>query len=323
MRITLEGLQVLDAIDRKGSFAAAAKELNRVPSALTYSVQQLEQDLDVLLFDRRGHRAQLTAAGHELLNEGRRLLRAAADLECRIHQVATGWETELRIAVDTMIGPERLFPLVSDFYAEQSTTRIKILTEVLGGGWDALIDERADLVIGASGDTPPGGGFATLPLGQVSFAFVAAPDHPVNQEPRPLSPASISKYRAVTVADSSRTLPPRTVGLLSGQDVLTLPSMAAKLAAHVAGLGVGFLPAPLAERETAAGRLQVLPVEVPKTPGEAVIAWRPNRTGKALRWFVRRLEAPEVRATLLQLPPANSAGKDTGQPGSATVEKAR
>ena len=76
MRLSLDALLVLDAIDRKGSFAAAAVELHRVPSAITYTVQKLEEDLDVLLFDRRGHRAKLTAAGRELLDEGRHLLRA-------------------------------------------------------------------------------------------------------------------------------------------------------------------------------------------------------------------------------------------------------
>ena len=98
MRLSLDALLVIDAIDRKGSFAAAAHELHRVPSAVTYTVQKLEQDLDVLLFDRRGHRAKLTPAGHELLNEGRHLLHAAVDLESRVKRVATGWEAELRMA---------------------------------------------------------------------------------------------------------------------------------------------------------------------------------------------------------------------------------
>ena len=309
MRLSLDGLQVLDAIDRKGSFAAAAAELNRVPSAITYSVQQLEQNLDVLLFDRRGHRAKLTSAGYELLNEGRQLLRAAADLECRIQQVAKGWETELRIAIDTIIGPEKLFPLVHAFYREGSGTRIRIMTEVLGGNWDALVSERADLVIGAPGEPPSGGGFATLPLGRVQFAFVAAPSHPIHREALPLTEATIMRYRAVSVADSSRSLMARTVGLLSGQDVLTLPSMSAKIAAHVAGLGVGFLPIALAEREARAGRLIILPVDIAKPAGDAVIAWRPSRTGKALRWFLSRLQAPGGVELLLGDPPS-SAGRE-------------
>ena len=299
MRLSLDALQVLDAIERGGSFAAAAAELHRVPSAITYTVQQLEQDLDVLLFDRRGHRAKLTGAGFELLIEGRELLRAATDLECRIQQVAKGWETELRIAVDTIIEPQRLFPLLADFDREASGTRVRVLTEVLGGNWDALISGRADLVVGASGDVPSGGGYATLPLARIQFAFVAAPSHPICNEKQPLPEATISKYRAVSVADSSRNLPARTVGLLSGQEVLTMPSMSAKIAAHIAGLGVGFLPRTVAERESRAGRLKILTVEIAKPEGEIVIAWRPNRTGKALRWFIKQFQASETIQSLL------------------------
>ena len=321
MRLSLDGLQVLDAIDRKGSFASAASELNRVPSAITYTVQQLEQDLDVLIFDRRGHRAKLTPAGHELLNEGRQLLRAAADLECRIQQVAKGWETELRIAVDTLIAPEKIFGLVDEFYREQSGTRVRLLTEVLGGNWDALVSERADLVIGAPGDAPSGGGFGTLPLGQIQFAFVAAPSHPINLEPMPLSEATITRYRAISVADSSRNLMPRTVGLLSGQDVLTLPSMSAKIMAHIEGLGVGFLPLALAERESRSGRLNILPVEIGKPAAEAVIAWRPSRTGKALRWFLARLQEPGIIDRLMSDQVSSSAGK--AKPLTASSTKAK
>jgi DNA-binding transcriptional LysR family regulator len=323
MRLSLDSLQVLDAIDRKGSFAAAATELNRVPSAITYTIRQLEQHLNVPLFDRRGHRARLTPAGHELLHEGRQLLRAAADLECRIQQVAKGWETELRIAVDTIIGPERLLPLIEAFYLEGSGTRIRILTEVLGGSWDALADERADLVIGASGDAPSGGGFATLPLGRVQFVFVAAPSHPVNLQPTPLSESSIAQYRAVSVADSARRLMPRTVGLHSGQDVLTLPSMSAKLAAHVAGLGIGFLPIALAEREMRAGRLNILPVQVAKPAGDALIAWRPNRTGKALRWFLARLQQAATLDMLMADLQPSAAGRENPPSASSSNSKRR
>ena len=319
MRLSLDALQVLDAIERGGSFAAAATELHRVPSAITYTVQQLEQDLDVLLFDRRGHRAKLTGAGFELLTEGRQLLRAATDLECRIQQVAKGWETELRIAVDTIIDPQRLFPLLAAFDLEASGTRIKLMTEVLGGNWDALISGRADLVIGASGDLPPGGGYATLPLGRFQFVFVAAPTHPICNEAQPLIEATIHKYRAVSVADSSRNLPARTVGLLSGQDVLTMPSMSAKIAAHIKGLGVGFLPRAIAEREARAGRLSILNVDIAKPDGEMVIAWRPNRTGRALRWFITQFQSPETIQALLSIDQPKPAGK-VKLPSAATAK---
>ena len=149
MRLSLDSLAVLDAIERHGSFAAAAEALHRVPSAVTYAVQKLEEDLDVAIFDRSGHRAALTEAGRELLREGRHLLHAAQELEGRVKRVATGFEVELRVAVDDLIPMERLFPLLNEFYRTNCGTRLKLLTEVYGGAWDALVTGRADLVIGA------------------------------------------------------------------------------------------------------------------------------------------------------------------------------
>ena len=75
--LTLEAIRVLDAIDRRGSFAAAADELGKVPSALSYTVQKLEDELDAMLFDRSGHRTKFTPAGRMLLERGRVLLEAA------------------------------------------------------------------------------------------------------------------------------------------------------------------------------------------------------------------------------------------------------
>ena len=187
MRISLDALLVLDSISRNGSFAAAGEELHRVPSAITYTIQKLEQDLEVKLFDRSGHRAKLTEAGEELLREGRHLLRSATDLECRVKRAATGWETELRIALDDIIPTERLFPLLKDFYREGSGTRVKLAAEILGGCWDALLSGRADMVIAAPGDAPPEGSLAVEPMGQFEFVFVVAPDHPLANAPEPLS----------------------------------------------------------------------------------------------------------------------------------------
>jgi DNA-binding transcriptional LysR family regulator len=299
MRLSLESIQVLDAIDRNGSFAGAAEELHRVPSAITYSVRQLEEGLGVEVFDRRGHRAVLTEAGRALLQEGRRLLQAAADLECRVQQVARGWESELRIAVDTLVGVEALYRLVEEFYAVQSGTRLRLGHEVLAGAWDALASGRADLIIGASGEAPAGRSLAMRPLGTVEMRFVAAPFHPIAGEAQPLVADVVQRHRAVSIADTSRLLPARTVGLLAGQDTLTVPSLAAKTAALVAGLGVGYVPRWVAEREQEAGRLRILEVQGTRQATELQVAWRAGEEGKALDWFVRRLEDPLVAAELL------------------------
>ena len=304
MRLSLDALLVIDAIDRKGSFAAAAEELHRVPSALTYSVQKLEQDLGVELFDRRGHRAVLTAAGRELLNEGRHLLRAAGELEDRVKRVATGWEAEFRIAYDDIIPVRSILDLAAEFHHQECGTRLRIAAEVLGGCWDALASGRADLVIGASGDSPAGGGYRTRALGSVEWVFAVAPDHPLAQMPEPLKAVDIQRHRAVSVADSSRNLPPRTTGLLSGQETITVHNLQAKLTAQRTGLGVGNLPRHLAEREHAAGMLVIRRTEEPKVSQALFTAWRTSHKGKALAWFAERLREPGWLDRALGVPEA-------------------
>jgi len=299
MRLSLDSLLVLDAIDRKGSFAAAAEELHRVPSAITYTVQKLEDDLDVPLFDRSGHRAQLTEAGRELLREGRRLLVAAGEIESRVKRVATGYEVELRVAIDDLIPAERLFGLIEEFYATACGTRLRILEEVYGGTWDALATHRADLAIGAPGEGPAGGGYQARPLGVAQWQFMVAPTHPLAGAPEPIPPEEILKHRSIAAADSSRNLPPRTSGLLSGQDVLTVPDIRHKIAFQRAGLGVGYLPVHMTRDDVAAGRLLIKEVVEPKPAVPMSIAWRTGERGKALAWFVERLADEELLAALV------------------------
>ena len=122
--LTPESLAMMDVIARTGSFAAAARELGKVPSSLTYSVRQLEDALDVLLFDRRSRQAKLTAAGEELLNEGRRLLDQMDAVANRVKRVATGWETQLTLAVDGVISRLTMFELCESFYALCASSQV-------------------------------------------------------------------------------------------------------------------------------------------------------------------------------------------------------
>ncbi|AEI77929.1 transcriptional regulator LysR family [Cupriavidus necator N-1] len=302
MALSLESLEVLDAIERKGSFAAAAHEMGKVPSALTYVVRKLEEDLDVLLFDRRRHRAELTPAGRALLDEGRHLLHAADDLARRVKRLATGWEATLTIVVDDLINFRALLPVIHDFYAENTATRLRFSKEVLGGAWDALVSNRADLVIGGAYDAPSTQGFQIRPLGSMPFVFAVAAHHPLATEEGPLTTIQIARHRIVAVGDTSRNLPARTHGVLAGQDVLVVPTMRDKLEAQIRGLGCGWLPAPMAQPHIESGVLQARETVEVRAPGNFKVAWRTSNRGKALQWWASKLEDPRLAQALLQQP---------------------
>lgn len=298
MPLTLDALVILDAIDRRGSFARAAEALGRAPSSLTYAVQQIEAELDVLLFDRSGHRARFTPAGRVLLDEGRSLLRAADALTERTRQVAGGWESQFALAIEGVLPLVPLWPLLDAFYAVCPTTDVRLRQEVLAGTWDALADGRADLVV-AGGDAPAGGGLRTRPLGTLEFVFCVAPGHALARAKKPLGPADIAAHRAVVIADTARSLPLRSAHWLQQQPRLTVPDLPAKLAAQQAGLGIGSLPRWLAEAEIAAGRL-VRCAWAGGNPRETFhLAWRSGEAGRALDWFVQALSRAGVWAEVL------------------------
>ncbi|MDQ5915755.1 MAG: hypothetical protein QG584_1647, partial [Pseudomonadota bacterium] len=72
----------------------------------------------------------------------------------------------------------------------------------------------------------------------------------------------------------------------------------AKLAAHVAGLGVGYLPRALAEAEAAQGRLVIRRTAETRPPVTLHLAWCSSHRGKALQWFRERLATPETIASI-------------------------
>jgi DNA-binding transcriptional LysR family regulator len=305
MPLTLDALQLVDAIARRGSFAGAAAELGRVPSAVTHAARKLEADLDTKLFDRAGYRARLTPAAGELLRGGRHLLAAAEDLARRVRRVAEGWEPELRIALDSIVPFARLAPTLARF-CDWAPTRLRVAHEVLGGTWDAIATGRADLAVGAVQEAPQqaflGAGYRSVELGRVEFVFAVAPTHPLAVSPSPLPMAELRRYRQIVVGDTSQRLAAQAAGLIGLQDVLTVPSMDAKIAAQIAGLGAGYLPRHLVRDAIARGELITLTTEHGRSDAGhsvACLAWRADARGMALDWWIEELAKPAVRAVLL------------------------
>lgn len=313
MSITLEALETLDAIDRRGSFAAAAAALGKVPSSLTYTVRKLEEELDVLLFDRRGHRARLTPAGKEVLDSGRLILQSTQELVHRARRVGRGWEPELRVVADAVIAPAALRPLVRDFLDSGAPTRLRLSEEVLDGTWEALAEGRADLIIGAAHEAPSrvlaSSRFSLRPLGRCRFIFCVAPTHPLAAQKTPIEPQTLRQHRAIVVSDSARSPSLRQVGLIEGQATLAVSSMSHKVQLQCAGLGVGWLPESLAQPEIERGTLLVREVSEPRTEVMLHYGWHRRASGQALKWWLSRLELAQVRNRLLRAPLARSASK--------------
>ena len=324
---------MMDVIARTGSFAAAARELGKVPSSLTYSVRQLEDALDVLLFDRRSRQARLTAAGEELLERGPAPARADGrgrePRQAGRHRLGDAAQHRRRrrdLAADacsscarrsTRSRPSPTARRVADGAAPAAAVRAPACAcapRCMAGTWEALVTGQADLAIGVGCGREPTARRADR---RSSARWrSSSPSRRTIRSPRaaaPISDAELLRHRAVAVADSAQRLAPLTVNLLPGQDVLTVSSMQAKIEAQLRCLGCGFVPEPLAREHIAAGRLVVkavaarratAPPRLRLAPAAAPRAARQSQAalGLALRWWLEQLESPTTRAGAARAP---------------------
>jgi DNA-binding transcriptional LysR family regulator len=294
-----EDLALLEAIRDSGSLSRAAAALGKAPSTVSHAARQMETRFDALLFDRRNYRLQLTPAGQLLTNEAARMRLDVSRLTRRVRQVASGWEDRLWIVTDELLEFETLMPLIRDFDALQSGVSLRITHEVLRGTWEALLDGRADLVIGATDSPPAIPGLRWFELGSTDWVFAVSPRHPLAKAPEPLTRDVIAAHRSIVVSDSSRRSEGRAYGLLAGQAALAVPSMRAKILAQREGLGVGWLPARRVKSLLAGGELLAKQTADPREPNVLYVAWRGDDEGRAMKWWLEKLKQPRLARRLV------------------------
>ncbi|UUM32567.1 LysR family transcriptional regulator [Vibrio japonicus] len=285
--ITLEALHILDAIDRRGSFASAANELDRAPSSLSYQIQKLEQDLDIMIFDRSGHKANFTDAGKLILERGRTILSATQKLVNDASLLANGWELDITLAFDGIIPVENFFPMVDEL-GKVSSTRVKLQEEILAGCWESLNDGRADLLVCPKMDILPHD-VKSQTIGSMEMVWVAATDHYVHKRSGEFNNEAREKYRMIAIADTAREQPPISVNVTQKQPRLTVTNFAAKVSAIEKGLGIGTLPKELAAELIAQGRIKRIS-GTESQPIEVILAWKRSKIGEAKSWCIQYLQ---------------------------------
>ncbi|MDL4619097.1 LysR family transcriptional regulator [Citrobacter amalonaticus] len=285
MKPLLDVLIILDALEKEGSFAAASAKLYKTPSALSYTVHRLESDLNIQILDRSGHRARFTRTGQMLLEKGREVLHTVRELEKQAIKLHEGWENELVIGVDDTFPFSLLAPLIESFYQHHSVTRLKFINGVLGGSWDALIQGRADIIVGAMHEPPSSSDFSVARLGELEQIFAVAPHHPLAEEAEPLSRSTIKRYRAIVVGDSSPLAAATATQLLDDQEAITVFDFKTKLELQISGLGCGYLPRYLAQRFLDSGALIEKKVAAQILFEPVWMGWNEQTAGLASAWW--------------------------------------
>jgi DNA-binding transcriptional LysR family regulator len=254
-KVSLEQWLVFKTVVDEGSYAAAAEVLNKSQSSISYIVSRLNDSLPAPVLELRGRKAELTEAGQTLYRQASALLEQARLVEQTAKYLASGWESEVRLAVDALTPMAPLFCGLHRFSQRSPGTRLRVLESTLSGTAEYLLNRTADIVL--IGQLPPG--FNGTPIQQIRMLPVAHPDHPLFQLGRDISEDELRQHRQIVLRDTG-TRRQVDAGWLGAEQRWTVSHPASSLEAVKAGLGFAFLPYARVKPALEAGELRHLPL---------------------------------------------------------------
>lgn len=259
---TLDQLAVLDAIERTGSFAAAARELHRVPSAISYSVRTLEELLGIALFDRSKRTAAWTPEGRRILEKARVVIAATHGLQGLADQFSGDWEAELHVIVDGALPIEPLTRCLQHFNDPSIPTRIRLDIEYQEGVTSRFESRRATLMlaIGFAGDGDADG-LDLIALPPLDMVLVVSAGHALAGAENCSRDVAREHFELV-VRDSSPELENTPKGsFMESRNIMYLADFYSKRVALLQGAGFGWIPQHLVVDDLSSGALVPLIID--------------------------------------------------------------
>ncbi|WP_165471913.1 HTH-type transcriptional activator AllS [Escherichia coli] len=282
-----ETLRTFIAVAETGSFSKAAERLCKTTATISYRIKLLEENTGVALFFRTTRSVTLTAAGEHLLSQARDWLSWLESMPSELQQVNDGVERQVNIVINNLLyHPQAVAQLLAWLNERYPFTQFHISRQIYMGVWDSLLYEGFSLAIGVTGTEALANTFSLDPLGSVQWRFVMAADHPLAIVEEPLTEAQLRRFPAVNIEDSARTLTKRVAWRLPGQKEIIVPDMETKIAAHLAGVGIGFLPKSLCQSMIDNQQLVSRVIPTMRPPSPLSLAWRKFGSGKAVEDIV-------------------------------------
>lgn len=282
-----ETLRTFIAVAETGSFSKAAERLCKTTATISYRIKLLEENTGVALFFRTTRSVTLTAAGEHLLSQARDWLSWLESMPSELQQVNDGVERQVNIVINNLLyNPQAVAQLLAWLNERYPFTQFHISRQIYMGVWDSLLYEGFSLAIGVTGTEALANTFSLDPLGSVQWRFVMAADHPLVNVEEPLTEAQLRRFPAVNIEDSARTLTKRVAWRLPGQKEIIVPDMETKIAAHLAGVGIGFLPKSLCQSMIDNQQLVSRVIPTMRPPSPLSLAWRKFGSGKAVEDIV-------------------------------------
>lgn len=250
---SLDQLRVFIAVIDHGGFAHAARALHRTQSVISYTIANLEEQLNIALLDRGKRKVTLTDAGKALLADARAVSARVDGMRARARALGAGLEAELCLVVDVMFPMCRLVMLLESFQREYPTVALRLHTEALGGVAQMVLDGRCQLGISGMPVHLPDNIERQL-AGHVTMMPVCAPGHPLARIEGVVPTAALREHLQLVLTDRSPLTSGQDFGVQGLRD-WRLADLHSKHALLRGGLGWGSMPEAMISEDLASGRL--------------------------------------------------------------------
>jgi len=252
MNFSSDNIQLFLAVLDRGSFSAAARALQRVPSAVSMAIGNLEAELGYALFERGSREVRATAQALALEPHARLIAEQLGLLQVHALELSQGLESRLTLAVVPDSDHRPLLAAIATLGERFALLDIELLSAPQEEALHLLDSGRADLCLAFAGlQVDARRGFQHI--GMESLVATLAPSHPALREGRIEYLEDLIKVRQILVR--SRDLPLLDPRALIGATHWTTDSFDLALQMVEAGLGWGDLPLARVAPLIASGRL--------------------------------------------------------------------
>jgi len=256
---TLEQLRVFIAVIDHGGFAHAARALHRTQSVVSYTIANLEEQLNIELLDRSKRKPVLTEAGKALLADARAVASKVDGMRSRAKALGQGLEPEVSIVVDIMFPTCLLVRILESFQQEFPTVSLRLHTEALGAVTQLVKDRRCQLGV-AGWQMAQGADLERHAAGHVKMMPVCSPKHPLAQIEGVIPTSVAREHLQLVVTDRSILTQGQDFGVQALRD-WRLGDLGSKHALLRGGIGWGNMPEAMIADDLKAGYLVRLHVQ--------------------------------------------------------------
>lgn len=255
-------LETFHWISQLGTFSAAADRLCTSQAAVSARIRELENELDVVLFDRIGRQVQLTLKGRELLAHATRVITEAAQLRLAAGKPAMAHGV-LKMGLGEVIAWRSLVALFNALKQRYPGMGIEFQVDLNANLLRLL--SRGEIDLAVLGGPIEASDLRCQPIGAMALGWIGAPSLLAGRSRA--SPAELAALPILSLGQGARLHAQMHAWFAQGACTPSLisacNSISTMLQAVRAGIFVCLAPLDLVADDLAAGRLALMPADPP------------------------------------------------------------